>query len=127
VLPSSTVAQGGLTTLYLTGAGDVTPALKTAYEGPPVTSVTPASTLPKPVLPLSVTVGGVPAFVQFAGIPPGLIGTIQVNVIVPASVSVGNQPVVVTVGGVSSPAVNLMVTAGALPGVPVLNGPGGPH
>ena len=126
VLPSSTVAQGGLTTLYLTGAGDVTPALKTAYEGPPVTSVTPASTLPKPVLPLSVTVGGVPAFVQFAGIPPGLIGTIQVNLIVPASVPVGSQPVVVTVGGVSSPAVNLTVNAVAL-SVPVPNGPGGPH
>ena len=111
LLPSASVAQGGLTTLYVTGAGDVSPALKTGFSPPPVTSAAPASGLPKPILPLSVTVGGVPAFVQYVGVSPGLVGTVQVNVIVPTSVAVGSQPVVVTVGGVSSPAVNLVVSS----------------
>ena len=57
-------------------------------------------------MPLPVTVGGVPALLQFAGLAPGNIGTMQVNFYVPASLS-GAQPVVVTVGGASSPPVNV--------------------
>jgi len=34
--------------------------------------------------------------VLWAGIPPGLVGSVQVNFMVPASVPVGTQPVVVT-------------------------------
>jgi uncharacterized protein (TIGR03437 family) len=103
---TSTAQQGGSATIYVTGAGEVSPALKTAYAVP----LTATSNLPKPLLPISVTVGGVPAFVQFAAIGPGEIGTVQVNFIVPPSVPAGVQPVVVTVGGVSSPPVNLTVT-----------------
>jgi len=111
--PKATVAQGALTTLFVTGTGDVSPALRTGVSPPAISVSAPASSLPKPVLPLAVTVGGVPAFIQFAGVPPGLVGTTQVNIIVPTSVAVGSQPVVVTVGGVSSPAVNVLVTAAA--------------
>lgn len=110
LVPSATVAQGGITTLYVTGAGDVSPPVATAFA--PV-SGTPLADLPQPLLPLSVTVGGVPAFIYFAGIPWGLIGTTQVNFLVPASVPVGVQPLVVTVNGVSSKPVNLTVTAPA--------------
>lgn len=105
-MPNAAVRQGGITTLYVTGIGEVSPALKTAYSPPSGTSV---SSLPRPLLPFSVTVGGVPAFLQYVGISPGLIGTAQVNFTVPASVPPGLQPVVVTVGGASSPAVNLMI------------------
>lgn len=105
---ASSVTQGGYVTLYIDGAGEVTPALKSAWATAAGTSV---SSLPKPVLPLSATVGGVPCTVTFAGISTGLIGTVQVNLNVPASVPVGLQPVVVTVGGVASPAGNIMVTA----------------
>ncbi len=52
--PQLTAAAGAVVTLYMTGAGDVTPALKTAYWASPNTS---PSNLPKPILPLSVTVG----------------------------------------------------------------------
>jgi uncharacterized protein (TIGR03437 family) len=95
------VKAGGIATLYLNGAGDVTPALLTANF---------ASTSPviAPVMPLSVTVGGMPALLQFAGLAPGNIGTTQVNFYVPSSLS-GAQPVVVTVGGASSPPVNVTV------------------
>jgi uncharacterized protein (TIGR03437 family) len=106
VLPNPVVKAGTAMALYVTGTGDVTPALKTAYS--PAVGAALAS-LPVPVLPLSVTVGGAPAFVEFAGITPGLIGVTQVNILVPASTPTGNQPVVVTVGGAASAAVNIVV------------------
>jgi uncharacterized protein (TIGR03437 family) len=84
----------------------VTPALLTGFAPSTTTSLT---SLPKSRLPLSVTVGGVQAFVLFYGIPPGLVGVSQVNFTVPGSVKPGVQPVVVTVGGISSPPVNLTV------------------
>lgn len=102
------VQQGGYATLYIDGAGEVTPPLKSAWATAAGTSV---ASMPKPVLPLSVTVGGVPCIVTFAGVSTGLIGTMQVNLNVPASVPAGVQPVVVTVGGVASPAGNITVTA----------------
>ena len=108
LVPSPVVAQGALTSLYVTGTGEVTPALKTAYSP---SSTTAIASLPRPVLPLSVTVGGVPAFVQFAGVSAGLVGTLQVNIIVPSNAPTGNQPVVITVGGVKSAPVNIVVQA----------------
>ncbi len=106
LVPIPTVKQGGTTTLYATGTGDVTPALKSGWTPSSGTSL---SNLPKPVLPLSVTVGGVPAFILFAGNSSGLIGALQVNFTVPASVPPGVQPLVLTVNGVSSPPVNLTI------------------
>jgi uncharacterized protein (TIGR03437 family) len=61
-----------------------------------------------------VTVGGVPAFLQFYGMPSGLLGTMKVNFIVPATLTPGTYPVVVTVGGVASPPANLTVKAPAV-------------
>jgi uncharacterized protein (TIGR03437 family) len=94
--------------LYATGVGEVSPQLKSAWSP---SAGTQLSALPKPLLPVSVTVGGVPAFVPFVGITPGLVGTAQVNFTVPLSVPAGKQPVVVTVAGVSSPAGNITVQA----------------
>ncbi len=59
--------------------------------------------LSKPLLPVTVTIGGVTADVQYAGAAPTLVsGVIQVNVRIPASLSSGDLLVVLTVGGVSS-------------------------
>ena len=69
------------------------------------------ATLPRPVLPLSVTVGGIQTLVQFYASTPGVIGMTQINIIVPLTAAAGSQPVVVTVGGVASPAANITVTA----------------
>ena len=102
VLPNSIARQGANATIFLTGAGDVA-TLRTAFA--PTLSTPPASQ-PRPLQPVSVTVGGVQAFVQSGGLAPGLIGTVQVNFIVPPSLPAVVQPVVVTVGGVSSPPVN---------------------
>jgi uncharacterized protein (TIGR03437 family) len=57
----------------------------------------------------SVTVGGVNAPIQFAGIPAGLVGVMQINYQLPTTVKTGVQPVVVTVGSASSVAAHLTV------------------
>jgi len=112
LLPNAAVPPGGVATLYLTGAGEVSPAFKTGYA--PTATTAPAN-LPKPRLPISVTVGGVPAFLQFLGLAPNLIGTTQVNFLVPATLAPGPQPIVVTIGGASSPPVNMTIGAVAPP------------
>ena len=88
----------------MTGDGDVTPALLT---GASPSTVTPVAALPKPRLPLTVTVGGAQAFLQFVGITPGVVGLTQVNFVVPNSALPGVQQVVVTVGGVATPPAKL--------------------
>jgi uncharacterized protein (TIGR03437 family) len=99
-----------MATLFFTGDGDINTGMLTGFSP---STTTPVANLPKARLPVSVTVGGAQAFVQFYGIPPGLVGVSQVNFIVPSSIAPGVTPVVVTVGGVSSPPVNLTVQAQA--------------
>jgi uncharacterized protein (TIGR03437 family) len=110
LVPNSTVVQGVPTTLYLTGAGDVTPQIATGFAPD---SGTPLQELPAPFLPLSVTIAGVPAFIDFAAIPYGLVGATQVNFQASTAVPLGVQPLVVTVNGVASKPVNVTVTASA--------------
>jgi uncharacterized protein (TIGR03437 family) len=58
--------------------------------------------------PLSVSIGGLPATVQFAGLSPGSVGLYQVNAVVPQT-GPGLQTIAVSVGGVSSPVSHLPV------------------
>jgi uncharacterized protein (TIGR03437 family) len=108
LLPSSTGRQGQEVVAYVTGAGDNTPALVTGAAPP---AGIPLTLLPQPILPVEVTVGGIPATLVFDGTPSGEVGVTQINFIIPASVPTGVQPVVVTVGGVASSPVTLNVTA----------------
>jgi uncharacterized protein (TIGR03437 family) len=86
--------SGSVISLFATGEGQTSPA--------GVDGKTAGSAPPAPIAPVSVTIGGVPATVNYAGGAPGSIaGMMQVNAVVPAGVS-GSVPVVVTVGGVSS-------------------------
>jgi uncharacterized protein (TIGR03437 family) len=106
IVPKSTAKAGDVVTVLVNGAGEVSPAQRTAFAY--AANTAPAS-LAKPVLPITVTVGGVRAFVQFVGLQPLTYGTTQVAFIVPSGAPSGVQPVVVTVGGVKSPAGNLTV------------------
>lgn len=108
LVPTSTGSPGGTLVLYMTGEGDVSPALIT---GAAPTSATPVNSLPQPRLPITVTVGGIPAAVQFIGIPYELVGVTQINFVIPANVAAGTQPVVVTNNGVSSPPASIVVTS----------------
>ena len=82
--------------LYATGGGETAPAGVTG-------NITPADGPFKLVPGVTVTVGGVPGTVLFAGTAPGFVeGALQINVQMSASVPSGAQPVVMTVGGVNS-------------------------
>jgi uncharacterized protein (TIGR03437 family) len=87
---------GSFVTLYGTGAGRTTPA---SQDGVPA-----AVPLPIPVLPVSVTLGGKAATLQYAGAAPGLVaGVLQLNVQVPAGLTAGPVAVILQVGASSSP------------------------
>jgi uncharacterized protein (TIGR03437 family) len=105
--PFSSVAAGQTTTLFITGDGQVSPALA---DGTSPAEGTPLGQLPKPNLPVTMTVAGQPATIVFYGIPVGLVGVTQINYVVPANTPAGVQQVVVTVGGVASQPANLTVT-----------------
>jgi uncharacterized protein (TIGR03437 family) len=83
--------------IFATGFGQTSPA---GVDGQ-ICGTNPS----KPVQPVTATIGGVAATVQYAGTASGLVaGVMQVNVQVPAGVKAGNSvPVVLTVAGVSSP------------------------
>jgi uncharacterized protein (TIGR03437 family) len=61
---------------------------------------------PAPVLPVQVTVGGVPATVLYAGAAPGEVeGLMQIDVQIPSGIAAGSQvPVVLQVGSAVSAA-----------------------
>lgn len=108
VANGATVAANATASLTMTGEGDITPALKPGFI-PSGKAGTVSGYTPR--LPLSVTVGGQPVFINSYGLEAGTIGTTLVNFTVPAWISPGVQPVVVTVNGVSSPPVNINVPA----------------
>ena len=66
--------------------------------------------LSQTVNPVTVTIGGVNAAVQFAGLTPGYPDLYQVNAVVPAGAGPGgNVPVALTVAGQTSPPVTMAV------------------
>jgi uncharacterized protein (TIGR03437 family) len=86
---------GDYLVMYALGLGAVTPAVAIA-EG------TPSAPYEYAVGPVTVTIGGVPATVLFAGLTPGYVGLYQVNVMMPAGVAPGsNVPVTLSVAGKS--------------------------
>jgi uncharacterized protein (TIGR03437 family) len=103
-VPSEPVGRGGYISIFCTGLGATEPAVPSGEGGP--SSGPPA--LVK--LPVSVTIGGQPAAVSFAGLAPGLVGVYQVNALVPAGVTPGDEvPVVITQGGAQSNTVTIAV------------------
>ena len=84
--------------IFATGAGVTTPASADGLLG--------SAPLPQPNAHVSVTIGGIPCQLNFAGAAPGLIaGAIQINAQVPASAPSGpNVPLQVMFGSASSQA-----------------------
>jgi len=90
--------QGSVIQLFLTGQGTVRPRVASGQRTP---ATAPFS---EPERAVRVTIGGVNAPLQFAGLAPGLIGVLQVNVVVPAGVFPReNVPVLVTIGDAQGP------------------------
>ena len=57
----------------------------------------------------TLTIGGQPARVDFAGLAPGFAGLYQINAAVPTGVHGNNLPVVLSVGGQPGPPVTMVV------------------
>jgi uncharacterized protein (TIGR03437 family) len=106
-VPYTTAARGQTITLFVTGAGAVTPSIATGVAPP---WGTPTADLPAPATAVHVTVGDMTAPIQFAGIPWLLVGVVQINYQVPAQAPLGPQNVLVTIGGVASAPAKLNVT-----------------
>ncbi len=89
-------ARGQVLVLYATGLGTLSPL-------PPDGAIT-AGTPPLLQNPVSVTIGGVTAQVQYAGAAPGAVaGVMQINASIPGTITPGNNvPVVVQVAGAGS-------------------------
>lgn len=106
-VPFASGARGQTYSLFITGEGQVAPSLAT---GSPPALTTPVASLPRPVLPVTMTIGGVDTPILFAGIPYFLVGVTQINFTVPATAPLGKQQVIVTVGDAASVAANFTVT-----------------
>ncbi|HTX35441.1 MAG TPA: IPT/TIG domain-containing protein [Bryobacteraceae bacterium] len=103
--PTNPAPVGSIVTFYATGAGQTSPPGEDGAINPAVA--------PQPVLPVSVTIGGIPASVQYAAGAPGQVqGLMMVQVVVPSGVAPGSAvPVELQVGTAASPAtVTIAVT-----------------
>jgi len=98
--PNNPAAKGSVVQIYMTGEGATSPP---STDG--AIANTSGNPLNKPILPVTATVAGQPAVVQYYGSAPGIIyGVMQVNITIPAGTPTGAQPVVVTVGSSASQA-----------------------
>ena len=90
-------AKGSIIQIFATGEGQTIP---NGVNGKVISTV---GDLKKPLQPVTATVGGIPADVQYFGSAPTLVsGALQVNVKVPDNAPSGNVPIVITVGGTNS-------------------------
>jgi len=84
-------------TIYLTGLGRTSPEVPTG-------SAATADPLANALVPPTVTLGGVPLFVEFAGLTPGFAGVYQINARVPfRGIPTGFEiPLTIVQGGFST-------------------------
>ena len=106
-VPYNTGARGQEVVVYVAGYGAVSPTVATGASPAAGTSL---ADLPKPVGDVTVTVGNVPATIDFVGIPTWAVGVLQINYTIPSQAPLGAQPVAVSVGTVASVPATLTVT-----------------
>ena len=96
-------AAGSSVLLYATGLGQTNPVVTDGSLD--------SAPFPLPTLPVTATIGGKTAAVEYAGGAAYLVaGIMQINLQVPSGLTPGANSVVLTVGGVSSPAGVTIVT-----------------
>ncbi|HTR39552.1 MAG TPA: hypothetical protein VMH80_26950 [Bryobacteraceae bacterium] len=89
------IAQGQEFVMYATGGGLTSPASVTgAPRNPP---------LAMPILPVTVTIGGVDATLDYKGAAPGFVGLMQINAHLGGGTPSGKQAVVLKIGDATSP------------------------
>ena len=103
MVPTESATPGSTIECFLTGVGQVTPSEATG-------NVPGAGEVPVPILPLTMTIGGVAVTPVYVGIPNWSVGVLQINFVVPSTLVAGTYPIVITVGGISSQAALLTIT-----------------
>ncbi len=92
--PASPAPRGSIVSLFGTGEGQTEPR---GEDGKILDLLT------RPVLPVSITIGGRSAEVKYAGGAPSLVaGVLQLNVRIPEESTAGNQEVLVRIGSETS-------------------------
>jgi uncharacterized protein (TIGR03437 family) len=100
---SGPVSRGDYVVIYATGLGVVQNPLPSGAAAS-ATILSPLANTP------AVTIGGVPAYVQFAGLAPGFVGLYQVNASVPQSAPSGDTvAVMLSAGGFNSNTVTIAI------------------
>ena len=95
---SAAAPPGTVLTLYATGEG--------LSDGANIAGKPAVAPLTHPALPVTVTIGGLPAETLFAGSAPGMVGLMQINVRTPGGfLAAGKANLSLTVGGAAAPAV----------------------
>ncbi len=89
--------QNSVISVYITGAGQTSPVGTTG-------SVSPSNQLLRITAPVTATIGGQNANVEFIGAAPGLItGVFQVNLRTPAGIVGNTLPLSISINGVATP------------------------
>ncbi len=102
ITSANRAVPGQAVTVYANALGAVNP-IPTDGEAVPQTPATPTTQ------PVTATIAGTAATVQFSGLAPFYPSLGEVQLVVPAGAPSGLQPVVLTINGVSSPPVNIFV------------------
>jgi uncharacterized protein (TIGR03437 family) len=103
VTPGNPAKAGEILVVWATGVGNLSQLPATGAASP---SSPPATAVNLP----TVTVGGAAVSVQFAGLTPGSVGLVQINIQLPSTLPAGSSlPLLVIFPGAPSPPVNLWV------------------
>ena len=101
--PSNPAHVGSTIIVYLTGSGPVSPPVADGAASPS----NPMSVLTSQY---GAVLGNTPAPITFAGLVPGAVGMVQMNITVPSSLGLGTYPLTITINGENSPQVSVGVT-----------------
>ncbi len=131
VTPSNPAQAGEVVSVYLSGLGDVSPAVA---DGAPA----PTSELSNAIAsPINVYIAGQNATTSFIGLAPGLVALYQINVQIPATTTSGNASLDIQtpdyyvseawipVGTASSSAIGAAIPQARMPVIPRTRNSGG--
>jgi uncharacterized protein (TIGR03437 family) len=99
---SSPASAGTVITAYLTGSGPLSAPMT---DGAPA----PASPLIQSTSHVTATIGSTSAPVQFAGLAPGFVGLVQMNIQVPSGILGGNYPLTISIDNQTSNSATITV------------------
>jgi len=114
--PSNPARAGTSIIVYLTGGGPVSPRVSSGAPSPASPLAALTLTYSATLWPVELTPG--PTGVAFAGLTPGGVGLVQMNIVVPPSLPTGTYPFYLTVNGQTSNLAKVSVIATASSAAP---------